>query len=84
MEMSDFMLAEARKWCQEQVSEAANDERERCAVLLDYLAENAEKLAERGSQLDDSISHDMSVKVRALRSAAGRIRAGEEGKIWRG
>ena len=81
---SESLLKEVREWCQEKISKAVNDERERCAVLLDYLAENAEKLAERGSQLDDSISHDMSVKVRALRSAAGRIRAGEEGKIWRG
>jgi len=64
------------KSVEQRIAEAVAAERERCAVLLDHLAESSEKLAERASQLDDPIAHDMSLKARALRSAAGRIRAG--------
>ena len=71
----EFIWAEVQKWCQGRIAEAVAAEREACVALLNHLAESSEKLAERASQLDNSVAHDMSVRARALRSAAGRIRA---------
>lgn len=72
----EFVLAEAREWCQKQIAKAVAAEKERCAVLADKWDQMYERRAKETRNLyvekeNRAMQHTARMIARDIRAVEG-------------